>query len=151
MQITKDQLTKRLVDLVERISAQMRPESDEEWSDLELTMPQFRAICLLGQGPERMGNLAGHLNTSMSSATSMIDRLVDKGLVERAPDASDRRVVTCQLTSRGREEMERFLRINQLRLTRMAGRLTIEELQTVVDAMDILCSAAQRGCPTQMP
>ena len=151
METAKDQLTQRLVDLVERISAQMRPESDEEWSDLELTMPQFRAICLLGQGPERMGNIAGHLSTSMSSATSMIDRLVDKGLVERAPYASDRRVVTCQLTSRGREEIDRFLRINQLRLTRMARRLTTEELQTVVDAMEILCSAAQRGCPTQMP
>ena len=76
----------------------------------------------------------------------MIDRLVDKGLVERAPDSSDRRVVTCQLTDRGREEMDRFMRINQLRLTRMASRLTVEELQTVVDAMEILCSAANRGC-----
>ncbi len=146
MESPKDKLTQELVDLVDRLSSQMRPESDEEWTELELTMPQFRAICLLGQGPERMGNIAGHLSTSMSSATSMIDRLVDKGLVERAPDASDRRVVTCQLTARGREEMDRFSRIHQLRLTRMAGRLTMEELQTVVDAMEILCSAAQRGC-----
>ena len=146
MESPKDKLTQELVDLVDRLSSQMRPESDEEWTDLELTMPQFRAICLLGQGPERMGNIAGHLSTSMSSATSMIDRLVDKGLVERAPDASDRRVVTCQLTDRGREEMDRFSRIHQLRLTRMAGRLTMEELQTVVDAMAILCSAAQREC-----
>ena len=146
MESPKDKLTQELVGLVDRLSSQMRPESDEEWTDLELTMPQFRAICLLGQGPERMGNIAGHLSTSMSSATSMIDRLVDKGLVERAPDPSDRRVVTCQLTDRGREEMDRFSRIHQLRLTRMAGRLTMEELQTVVDAMEILCSAAQRGC-----
>ena len=146
MESPKDKLTQELVDLVDRLSSQMRPESDEEWTELELTMPQFRAICLLGQGPERMGNIAGHLSTSMSSATSMIDRLVDKGLVERAPDASDRRVVTCQLTDRGREEMDRFSRIHQLRLTRMAGRLTMEELQTVVDAMEILCSAAQREC-----
>ena len=144
--MTKDQLTQKLVDLVDRMCAQMRPESDEEWSDLELTMPQFRAICLLGQGSERMGNIAGHLSTSMSSATSMIDRLVDKGLVERAPDASDRRVVTCQLTTKGREEMDRFMRVNQHLLTRMAGRLTVEELQTVVNAMEILCSAAQRCC-----
>ena len=145
MQPEKIQLTQRLVDVVERIWAQMRPEFGEEWSDLELTMPQFKAICLLGQGPERMGNIAGCLSTSMSSATSMIDRLVDKGLVERSPDASDRRVVTCQLTSSGREEMDRFSRIHQLRLTQMAGWLTVEELQTVVDAMEILCSAAQRG------
>ena len=144
MHATKDQLTQRLVDLVNEISAHMRPVLGEEWSDLELTMPQFRTLSLLAQGPERMGNIAGLLSTSMPSATSMIDRLVDKGLVERVPDASDRRVVTCQLTERGREEMDRFMRISQLQLSRMADRLTVDELQNVVSGMEILYSAIQR-------
>ena len=144
MHATKDQLTQRLVDLVNEISAHMRPVSGEEWPDLELTMPQFRTLSLLAQGPERMGNIAGLLSTSMPSATSMIDRLLDKGLVERAPDASDRRVVTCQLTERGREEMDRFMRISQLQLSRMADRLTVDELQNVVSGMEVLYSAIQR-------
>ena len=42
--------------------------------------------------------------------------------------------------------MDRFMRISQLQLSRMADRLTVEELQDVVSAMEILYSATQRGC-----
>ncbi|PKB84020.1 MAG: hypothetical protein BZY88_00925 [SAR202 cluster bacterium Io17-Chloro-G9] len=143
MQSAKEHLTQRLVDSVERLSAQMRSSTTEEWPELELTMPQFKTLSLLAQGPERMGNIAAYLNTSLSSATSMIDRLVEKDLVERTPGANDRRVVTCQLTGRGNEEMDRFLRLNQLQFTRIAGRLTVKELQLVVEAMEILCAATQ--------
>ena len=78
-------------------------------------MPQFKTLSLLAQGPARMGNIAAYLSTSLSSATSMIDRLVEKNLVERAADTSDRRVVTCQLTAKGTEEMDRFLRLHTQR------------------------------------
>ena len=141
----KEQLAQRFVELVDRISAQMRAETSEEWPELELTMPQFKTMALLGRVPERMGAIAGHLNTSLSSATSMIDRLVEKGLVERVADTSDRRVVTCQLTTKGSEEMNRFLRLNQLQFTSIAERLSVDELRLVVDAMEILCAATQRS------
>ena len=71
-------------------------------------MLQFRTLVLLSQGPQRMGNIAAHLVSSLSSATSMIDRLVDKSLVEREPDPDDRLVEICQLTSQGLGEIERF-------------------------------------------
>ena len=128
---------------MERISAQMRSFATEDWPELELTMPQFKTLSLLARGPERMGNIAGYLATSLSSATSMIDRLVEKNLVERAPSPNDRRVVTCQLTAKGTEEMDRFLRLNQLQFTSIAKRLTIQELQLVVTAMEILCAATR--------
>ena len=146
MQSKRETLTHSLVDLVERISAQMRSFATEDWPELELTMPQFKTLSLLAQGPERMGHIAGYLNISLSSATSMIDRLVEKNLVERTLDASDRRVVTCQLTNRGKEEMARFLRLNQLQFSRIAERLTVQELQLVVEAMGILCTATQISC-----
>jgi len=145
LQSERETLTHSLVDLVERISAQMRSFATEDWPELELTMPQFKTLSLLAQGPERMGHIAGYLNISLSSATSMIDRLVEKHLVERTLDASDRRVVTCQLTNRGKEEMARFLRLNQLQFRRIAERLTVQELQLVVEAMGILCTATQKS------
>ncbi len=92
-----------------------------------------------------MGVIAWRLNSSQSAATSMIDRLVDKELVERVPDNDDRRVVACQLTETGREEMERLWRINRMRIALMADYLTIEELRRVVEAMELLCLAGQRA------
>ena len=54
------------------------------------------------QGPTRMGVLSEHLGRGLPSVTSMMDRLVKKGLVERVLDPSDRRVVACQLTDEGK-------------------------------------------------
>ena len=141
----KEALVEEMGDLVQRMYAQCRSESTEGWSELELTMPQLHTMALLSQGPQRMGVIAWRLNSSQSAATSMIDRLVDKDLVVRVPDKDDRRVVACQLTGTGREEMERLWRINRMRIAKMADYLTIEELRRVVEAMELLCLAGQRA------
>ncbi len=141
----KEALVEEMGDLVQRMYAQCRSESTEGWTELELTMPQLHTMALLSQGPQRMGVIAWRLNSSQSAATSMIDRLVDKELVARVPDKDDRRVVACQLTGTGREEMERLWRINRMRIAKMADYLTIEELRRVVEAMELLCLAGQRA------
>ena len=141
----KEALVEEMGDLVQRMYAQCRSESTEGWTELELTMPQLHTMALLSQGPQRMGVIAWRLNSSQSAATSMIDRLVDKDLVVRVPDKDDRRVVACQLTGTGREEMERRWRINRMRIAKMADYLTIEELRRVVEAMELLCLAGQRA------
>ncbi|MBQ11407.1 MAG: hypothetical protein CMJ45_07650 [Planctomyces sp.] len=141
----KEALVEQMGDLVQQMYAQCRSESMEGWTELELTMPQLHTMALLSQGPQRMGVIAWRLSSSQSAATSMIDRLVDKGLVERVPDKDDRRVVACQLTSPGREEMERLWRINRMRISLIADHLTIEELGRVVEAMELLCLAGQRA------
>ena len=141
----KEALVEEMGDLVQRMYAQCRSESTEGWTELELTMPQLHTMALLSQRPQRMGVIAWRLNSSQSAATSMIDRLVDKDLVVRVPDKDDRRVVACQLTGTGREEMERLWRINRMRIAKMADYLTIEELRRVVEAMELLCLAGQRA------
>ena len=145
MESAKIELTGQLIEHMERMYARMRSESPEEWSDLELTIPQFRTLMMLRQGPERMGTIAQHLSSSLSSATSMIDRLVDKGLVERVAQSDDRRVVACQLTPSGRGEIERFWSLGRTRIARIAEQLSIEELRIVLEAMQLLYSAGQKA------
>lgn len=115
-----------------------------EWSEVELTMPQFRALDLLISEPRRMSEIAAALGTSMQATTSLIDRLVDKELVERAHDTADRRVVICRLTPSGKDEMERFYRIGQARLDVLVDLLSDAELETVISAFGILAEAALR-------
>lgn len=129
---------------MEQVSLHTRPLALEGWPELELTMPQFRALLLLGQGPRRMGDLASHLGVSLPSATSVVERLVQKGLVERRDDPSDRRVVLCALTPRGREEVEKVWRAGQMRLEAVADALSTEELALVVRAMELVLEALRR-------
>jgi DNA-binding MarR family transcriptional regulator len=107
-------------------------------------MPQFRALDLLVKSPLRMSEIAAALGTSLQATTSLIDRLVDKGLVERGHDAADRRVVICHLTPAGQSEMNRFFRMGQARLELLIDLLTDEELDTVISAFVTLGEAALR-------
>lgn len=140
----KQQLIERFIGLVEQINQCMHSRPLEGWPDLELTIPQIKTLTLLQhQGPQRMGNISTYLGSTLSSSTSIIDRLVDKGLVERAPAPDDRRVVICRLTSQGQESVEQFWRIGRMRVTELAERLDTEELEIVVHAMELLCKATE--------
>ena len=145
MQISKRELTKRLVELLERFYVEVRCHPGEDWSDIELTIPQLRTLVLLRREDRRMTQIADYLGTSLPSATSMIDRLFDKGLVERLADERDRRVVACRLTTQGTEEVERFWRLEQMSMIRLADQLDADELGTVVKAMELLLQVAKRA------
>ncbi len=144
MESSRTELVERFVELMGRMYGRRHSRPPSEWSDLELTMPQARTLFFLNDGPARMSDLSAHLGSGMPSATSMIDRLVKKGLVERIEDASDRRVVACRLTSEGKEAVEAFWRIRRMRREEMAGSLTLEELEVVVPALEVLVNAIGR-------
>ena len=145
MEQDRQQLSERLVELMERMSFHMRPRSLGGWQDLELTMPQARTMFLLHrQGPTRMGVLSEHLGRGLPSVTGMVDRLVKKGLVERVEDPSDRRVVACRLTDEGKRAVERFWQVSRERRLALADALTLDELEAVVPALDIFIRAAAR-------
>jgi DNA-binding MarR family transcriptional regulator len=144
MDNSKEQLVVRFAEALQGFLAQSRSRSLQEWTETELTMPQVRTLILLGHGPKRMSDLASYLGSGMSSATSMIDRLVSKGLVERIEDESDRRVVTCQLTGPGQEIAERFLRLSLSRMESTADILTLDELEVIVPALELLRDAITR-------
>ena len=117
----------------------MRTRLQERWPDLELMMRQFHALVLLSQSPQRMGNISAYLGKGLSSATTIVDLLLNRGLVGRLADLNDRRVVVCQLTPRRRGEMERFWSVSRIRFAETASHLMTEELQTVVQAMELIC------------
>ena len=144
-------LVDQLAEQWERMRSAVRHQVPREWTDLELTMPQARTLILLSGGATRMTEIASHLGRGMSSATTMIDRLVAKGLVERAEDAADRRVVTCGLTPVGEDAAEKFMRIGRLRIETIASVLTVEELETVTHAMEIMAGAALRAAEAASP
>lgn len=138
---SKRDLVHEMLDVMEHISAAMHDEIPNEWESLDLTMPQYRALMALGGGPLRMSEIAARLSASLSSATAMIDRLADKGLVQRVPDPADRRVVLCELTSDGREEIARLWRLERAQFEGLARFLSESDLQDIVNAVKKLSTA----------
>jgi DNA-binding MarR family transcriptional regulator len=141
----RERLQQQFTEVTELLSARMRMVREPvEWPELELTMPQFRVLGLLFSAPHRMSEIAATAGSSVQAATSLIDRLVDKGLVAREHDTVDRRVVICHLTPVGRAEVEQFYRIGQARTELLTDVLADDELELVVDAFTVLAEAALR-------
>ncbi len=86
---------------------------------IELSPPQYRILILLAGGSAMSSSLANRLAVSPPSITSVVDGLVNRGLVERRHGEDDRRRVTLVLTELGREALARADR----HLDAMAGDL----------------------------
>ncbi|MEK6719084.1 MAG: MarR family transcriptional regulator [Chloroflexota bacterium] len=83
-----------------------------------VSMTQVHILWLLGHhGELPMSRLAELLDVSVSNATGLIDRMEERGLVERVRVADDRRVVLVRPASGGRQMLEEVegLRRGQMR------------------------------------
>lgn len=60
-------------------------------------------ILLRHKGPITMGQLSKELIVPLSTATRIVDRLVEGGLAQRVADPADRRVVRVTLSEEGRK------------------------------------------------
>jgi len=74
----------------------------KEWLSMDLTAGQLRALLLLyTNGPTRMSDISSALGVSMATATGVIDRTVERGIVVRESDPNDRRIVLCRVSPEG--------------------------------------------------
>lgn len=65
-------------------------------------------IALRDEGELSLKQLAEVLNVSSPSASAMVDRLVEAGIVDRRPCVTDRREVRIDLTDSGRAAVEEY-------------------------------------------
>jgi DNA-binding MarR family transcriptional regulator len=78
--------------------------AEDIWHDL--SMREYDVLYTLSKCPEpvRLGELHRHVLLSQPALSRMVDRLVERGLVERCADPSDGRGVRLSLTDAGRDE-----------------------------------------------
>lgn len=134
----RDSLVSKCAELIREVWDEIRMSPAFIGADTELTITQRKALTILSRGRLRMGDIAYTLGLSLSSATHIIDRLVDKGLVQRSEDASDRRVVLCFLSEDGRQMVEDRAAFDTAELRAVAELLDLEELDKVICSMAAL-------------
>ena len=72
-------------------------------ADNDLSLTQLRVLGILRDRRPRMTALADYLGLEKSTLSGLIDRAEKRGLVERAPSATDRRAVDVFLSKAGTE------------------------------------------------
>lgn len=96
-----DPLTREVVDLIGTVVARYHEEYELAAAQHSLTGAQARVLALLAREPAPMRQIARQLKCEPSNVTGIVDRLEARGLVERRPDPSDRRVKVAAATKEG--------------------------------------------------
>ncbi|MER5892949.1 MarR family transcriptional regulator [Streptomyces sp. NPDC001876] len=96
-----DPLTLEVIELIGGVVARYHEEYDRAAATHTLTGAQARVLGLLSLQPMPMRRIAQKLKCEPSNITGIVDRLELRGLVERRPDPSDRRVKLAAPTEDG--------------------------------------------------
>ena len=88
-----------------------------------------------------LGELGRELGISPSTLTRNLDRLVDRGLVQRAPSGGDRRSSRAVLTAAGRAAAAEVDRVEQDFALDILERLPAHDAADIVETLETLVAA----------
>jgi DNA-binding MarR family transcriptional regulator len=113
--------------------------SETRARDAGLSPAQYQLlVAVKGHGqPPTVGELAGYLLLKHHSAVELIDRAEDAGLVKRAGDVADGRVIRVVLTELGEDKL------------RMLAPVHLDELRRLAPVLDELITGA--SAPLAVP
>jgi DNA-binding MarR family transcriptional regulator len=130
---TGDKLFRKLLPAVPR----------KELLELDITMPQLKIMLLLFiNGPMRMGALALDLRVTLATATGLIDRLVERGMVTRESLPDDRRVVLCRLSDEGQKTISRIWETARKNSRKLLENLDTGTLRTLAGLLETMLASA---------
>lgn len=111
--------------------------------DADVTLPQYRTLVVLAsRGPQRPADLADELGVQRSTVTRICDRLVARGLAERRPGQSDRRVIWVVLTDAGKELLGQAMARRHARLTALVEQAGLSGPKAFATAANRIVRAA---------
>jgi DNA-binding MarR family transcriptional regulator len=106
----------------------------------KVTAHQVRALVMLPEPGLTMYELASAMGITGATASVLADRLVTHGLITRAQDDSDRRVVRLLLTERGRHLAARYRDAERKQAETMFSRLTDTQVAAWLDVLETLAA-----------
>ena len=112
----------------------------EEATDEQLVMSQVKLLLLIARPGQRfkVTDVADFMGVTNAAASRAIDRLVQRGLIDRTVSPEDRRAVDLSLTPASRELLDRFREIRNRELMRVLGGFSEEKLDQAARLLDEL-------------
>jgi DNA-binding MarR family transcriptional regulator len=122
----------------------------EEAHANELTQAQNVALWRLSDGQgHRMSDIACHLELTAGACTSLIERLADRGLVERGVDPQDGRAVVIKATPAGKALVGEMLDDTQAYMMRALMHMSATERHMALGGIEVLMRALEEANTTQ--
>jgi MarR family transcriptional regulator, transcriptional regulator for hemolysin len=110
----------------------VREAYDSRLAPLELSLTQALVLEYLSDfGPVTQTRIADHLHQGRAATGATIDRLHDRGLVERRTDPDDRRVWLVELTATGRDLVGAITSVDEKLRTELRAGISRAERQAL--------------------
>ena len=110
-----------------------------------VSMAHLHVLSMLERhGEMAMSRVAEALDVSFSNATGLVDRMEERGIVERVRDSGDRRVVHVRLTDAGRAALSDIEVFRDEAVRRLLDQLDPTQLASLADSLDDLRGAVAR-------
>jgi MarR family 2-MHQ and catechol resistance regulon transcriptional repressor len=129
--------------VLSRAQAAVAAHAQDNVKQAGLGIGEFAVLELLyHKGPTLLGEIQRGVLVSSGGITFLVDKLVDRGLVERRACPTDRRARYAALTKDGEKLLKRIFPGHAARITTALGGLTIEEQRTTTDLLKRLGKVA---------
>src|SRR5215212_2150575 len=146
---TLEQGTRSGVELVDQIAAELhemigslRCAGTGRMVKAGISMTHLHILWVLEHhGDVTMSRLAELLDVSLSNATGLVDRMAERGLIDRVRVPNDRRIVLVRPSEQGARIRDEIEAIKQDRLRSILGRLPAARLERVLGAISDLREA----------
>jgi 4'-phosphopantetheinyl transferase len=112
----------------------------------DLTMQQLRVLGFVAKDPGLAGHELGtRLAVSAPTASGLVDRLVEKGLLSRGDDPDDRRVRRLYVTDAGLALIRQMDSLLQRAMVKVIRMMTIPELELMRASSQVMLDAMARA------
>lgn len=133
------EVVKEIEFLLRRINVMIKKKGREILNDFPITPPQFEAMLWLNEkGDMTIGDLSNKMYLAFSTMTDLVDRMEAAGLVERAKDTKDRRVVRIHLLPKGKKIIEDVLEARKQYLSDLLEPFDEEQVTTINKTLRLL-------------
>lgn len=146
-QITSQDNTDRVLSAFDRIS-KVFVSMESFGAEAGISKPELLAIEEISKHEKiKMNLIAKNLCIGTSTATSIIDRLIEKKLAKRERNGGDRRVVRVVLTEKGEKTNIKYQSQKKEMFSNMMALLTLEEQECFIKALEKIAVTLQDRVP----
>jgi len=139
----KAQLVDDILSLADTLFRLLLPTVPRGLLSLDITMPQTKILILLYiRGARRMSDIASELDVALPTATSLVDRLVEKQYVVRETLPEDRRVVLCHLSDAGEQAVRHIWDTARKRSQELLQAMDMSRLEMFAEALEAMHQVA---------
>jgi DNA-binding MarR family transcriptional regulator len=121
------------------------PLQAEIWRAAELTLVQVRVLRKLAKQPQTLGQLGTELSLAPPSMTRLVDRLEERGLIQRRRDEEDRRKVVAAVTDKGRRLVSAIPFLEGSAIRTAVDRMAVPDRERIAAAIGELIAAVRQA------